>query len=127
MGIDSNVNSDEEDNMPQKVTQNYRLTGWATVTLYSESEMAEALGLTREEFRRAMEDGTSGRAGIAYHGNPLNTYNREYTFLEKIYFENIKKWECFTHGGHHLEFAGYYDKHASLCKWTCRCGYTKFD
>lgn len=110
--------------MPHKATQNYQLTGWASVTLYSEQEMADALKISREKLREAIQ---SGKYGISYHGNPLNTFNREYTFLPSIYFDNIKRWECVQHGGHHLEFAGYLDDQTKKAKWKCRCGYNKYD
>ena len=35
--------------MPELVTQRYELSGWSTVLLYSEQEMADALALTRKE------------------------------------------------------------------------------
>ncbi len=85
--------------MPEIVTQHYALTGWAAVTLYSEQEMADALGLTRSELRAQIERGI----GLAFHGNPRNTHNRQYTFLPDIYEQNIRVWECVQSGGHYYE------------------------
>lgn len=110
--------------MPHKATQNYVMTGWSTVTLYSEQEMADALKITTAKLRRHI---TEGKIGLSFHGNPLNTFNKEYTFLKSIYNDNQKRWKCVQNGGHFLKFAGYLDQHSRKAKYKCRCGYEKYD
>jgi hypothetical protein len=90
--------------MPHETTQYYTLSGWQTVTLYTESEMAEALDLSISELRDALE---GGKYGLSYHSHPLATYNREYEFLRSSYEKNIEIWNCIKAGGHFLEFSRY--------------------
>lgn len=107
--------------MPEQVTQNYTLSGWQTVTLYTEQEMADALEITRAALREHL---TAGRIGLAYHGNPLNTHNREYTFLPSTYLHNQARWKCVTEaGGHYFEFVNFLDSARTRAKYQCHlCG-----
>lgn len=110
--------------MPDEVTQKYFFGGFKKVKVYTEQEMAVAMGMSKSQLRPVIE---SGIFGISYHGNPLNTYNREYTFLEGTYLDNIKKWECVQSGGHFLVFDSYYDERLKKRKLTCPCGYDKYE
>jgi hypothetical protein len=115
----------EENNMPHETTQYYTLSGWQTVTLYTESEMAEALDLSISELRDALE---GGKYGLSYHSHPLATYNREYEFLRSSYEKNIEIWNCIKAGGHFLEFSRYYDEKQGKKVFTCKqCGYEKYE
>lgn len=106
------------------VTQRYALTGLTSVILIDEKSMADALGLSRPALRAAIE---GGKYGLAFHGNPLNTPEEEYTFLSSIFENNIKIWKCVQSGGHYLQFAGYYDDRLKKSKNVCQCGYTDYD
>jgi len=71
--------------MPKYITRNYRLFGLATVKIYSQAEMATALGLTVLQLIAAVEQGR-----LCYHAHPLAT-GSEYEFNQIAYDDNIKR------------------------------------
>jgi len=73
--------------MPDKVTQKYHFGGWQEVLIYSEQEMADALGISRNELRRAIADGL-----LSYHAHPKSNALREYQFNQISYDNNLRKW-----------------------------------
>lgn len=108
--------------MPIIIKQNYFFTGPIVVNIYTEQEMADALGVSRDDLRAAI-----GRGQLSYHAHPLAT-GGEYQFLRQSYVDNQAKWKCLQDGGHHFEFDHYYDKKAGLVAWKCRdCPAEKYD
>ncbi len=71
--------------MPKYITRNYRLFGLATVKIYSQAEMATALGLTVLQLIAAIEQGR-----LCYHSHPLAT-GKEYEFNQIAYDRNVEK------------------------------------
>ncbi len=109
--------------MPHKITQHYKLTGWETVVIYSEQEMADALNLTCAQLRNEIEHGNLG-----YHAHPSSNALREYQFLTSTYLENQLWWGCLQAGGHSYKFSQYYDLPKKLGIHICRdCGREKYD
>lgn len=109
--------------MPQKVTQKYELTGWATVTIYTEREMADALGITTTKLRELLPQGK-----FTYSAHPLATHNKEYEFTQACYDENVQRWACLRSGGHHFVFDKYLDDTRRKAKYKCQtCPATKYD
>jgi len=109
--------------MPQKITQNYELSGWRTVLIFSEQEMADVLRLSRAELRQAI---TAGH--LCYHAHPSSNALREYQFTPDAYDRNVKMWSCIQRGGHHFEFHHYYDERLEKAVYRCRqCPAEKYD
>ena len=71
--------------MPEDKLKFYRLIGWARVKIYSQAEMATALGLTVLQLIAAVEQGR-----LCYHAHPLATRS-EYEFNQIAYDDNIKR------------------------------------
>ena len=113
--------------MPEERTQYYQLTGWATITAYSEEEMAQALSMTIEELRKTLQ-GKHNQAGLSYHAHPNSNPERQYIFNERSYAENIAKWQCVQAGGHWFEFDHYYDERQRKACYKCtHCPATRYD
>lgn len=75
--------------MPELVTQYYKLGGWQQVLLYSEAEMAAALGLTPAELRQAI---TAGR--FIYSQHPNSNPSRQYYFSGGDFVKNLAWLVC---------------------------------
>lgn len=110
--------------MPKIVTRDYVLTGPAIVLIYSESEMAQALGIERGELREAI-----GRGDLCYHLSPMaNTQDEGYEFNPGAYQKNIAMWNCLQSGGHFMEFDHYYDERLGKAVYKCsNCPKERFD
>ena len=109
--------------MRQIITQQYRLTGWSSVLIYSEQEMADALNLSCDELRQAIRKGLLG-----YHAHPLSNAMREYQFTKGAFDQNIAMWQCIKNGGHHFEFDHYYDERQGKAMYRCQnCPAEKWD
>ena len=107
--------------MPDKITQHYVFTGWSTVTIYSEAEMAQALGVSRAELRSAI---TSGE--LCYHAHPTSNALREYQFNESAYRSNVARWQCLQSGGHRWQPKNNYKP--GHTHWIClKCWAEKYD
>lgn len=105
--------------MPEQITQYYKLTGWETVVIYSEQEMADVLDLTCAQLRHELARGT-----LSYHAHPSATENQEYQFLLSTYQSNLREWECIQAGGHFYNWKHY----AHVRKLVCtECGKEKYD
>ena len=89
--------------MPQKVTRNYYFGGRAEVLIYSEAEMAAALGISRKELVGHI---AAGR--LCYHAHPSSgvTIDGGYDFNPSAYRTNIARWKCLQSGGHRYDAAG---------------------
>jgi len=112
--------------MPEIVTQHYAFSGWHTQLIWSEQEMADALGLTRAELRRALYDGR-----LVYHAHPTSNALYEYQFHEQAYVENLARWLCLQTGGHRWRWDHYYtlpDEAQQKSCWRCAtCPAEKYD
>ncbi len=75
--------------MPEMKRRNYQLTGPATVIIYSQAEMAAALGLTETRLVGALGEGI----GLCYHAAPEAT-GGGYEFNELAYLKNLIIWAC---------------------------------
>ncbi len=84
--------------MPEMKFRDYALAGPATVKIYSQVEMAQALGLTETRLVGALEEGGNG---LCYHAHPMAT-GVGYEFNEWAYQDNIKVWTCYRNGGHDM-------------------------
>lgn len=108
--------------MPEEVLLDYKLSGRQTVTVYSEAEMADALGLTCVQLRHELSSGN-----LVYHAHPSATDNREYEFSAESYNTNLVLWACLCGGGHYYEFDGYLDYTQSKTVYDCtNCGHRKY-
>jgi len=104
--------------MPKERTRHYKLVGLATVLVYSQAEMAEALKLTETRLI-----GELGRGiGLSYHAHPDATGNG-YEFNEESYQDNIKVWDCYTDGGHDMTPKLGAGVRSDVCRI---CGHTRY-
>lgn len=107
--------------MPEMKYRDYVLTGPATVLIYSQAEMATALGLTETRLIGALGQGV----GLSYHAHPRAT-GGGYEFNEISYQSNVKVWSCYRDGGHVFRPDEKYDYLPAGAE-TCRdCGYTRY-
>lgn len=107
--------------MPEKKHRNYKLTGPAAVKIYSQAEMAAAVGLTETRLIGVLGQGI----GLCWHAHPDVT-GGGYEFNERAYRNNVKVWACHRNGGHQMKADPTYDylpQGADTCQ---RCGHTKF-
>ena len=101
--------------MPKQVLKFYELTGWVTVTIYTEQEMADTLGMERGQLREAI-----GRGELSYHLHPMaDTADEGYEFNQASYFNNIARQRCLQSGGHHFVFDHYYDSRLGKAVYKC--------
>ena len=107
--------------MPKVIKQNYALTGPARVLIYSEQEMAVALGMSVAELHKAIKE-----CRFCYHGRPETT-GAGYDFNQGAYERNVAWRACETSGGHKYALDGHYDERLGKRKWICRCGREKYD
>lgn len=75
--------------MPEMKCRNYALAGPANVKIYSQAEMAAALGLTETRLIGALGQGI----GLCYHAAPEAT-GGGYEFNESAYLKNLIIWAC---------------------------------
>jgi len=109
--------------MPHKSTVKFEFSGWKTVTLHTEQEMADALQLSCKDLRKAISIGQ-----ISYSAHPLATHNKEYEFSHGSYQENIQKWACLQAGGHHFVWDKFLDDTERKSKYKCSgCPATRYD
>lgn len=109
--------------MPHVITQFYRLTGYESVLIYSEQEMADALGVSRSHLRSAISKGY-----LLYHAHPNSNALKEYQFTAKTYEENQQRFACIQGGGHFFEFDHYYDELLKKACYRCRnCPAERYD
>ena len=110
--------------MPEIITQKYFFGGWKSVVIYSEQEMADALGLTHAGLHTAIEAGK-----LCYHAHPSSNALREYQFNQGAYNDNLDRWSCLRkYGAHQFEFDHYYDKRLGKAVYKCRfCPAERFD
>lgn len=118
--------------MPEQVTQKYHFGGWQTVTLWSEEEMAKALGISVTELRARLDPHEYGKpglyepVGLSFHEHPFANAQRKFYFRQESFLENIKRWSCVKEGGHFFEpdlKYSYLPKGAETCS---NCGYTRY-
>ena len=102
-----------------RLPQEYKLTGRKTGLIYSEQEMADALGLTQAQLRHELVSGN-----LSYHAHPSAIENREYQFLSDTYESNLKEWECIQSGGHYYSWSWYAEYRKLICT---DCGKERYD
>jgi hypothetical protein len=107
--------------MPELKTSYYVLTGPATVLIYTEQEMAQALSISVSELHHAIE-----RGFLSYHAHPQAT-GEGYWFNESSYTGNISRYQCLVSGGHFWRWDHFYDKQLAKSVYVCPCGAEKFD
>lgn len=107
--------------MPRMVYRNYELTGPAVVKIYSQSEMAQALGLTETRLIGALGQGI----GLCYHAHPDAT-GGEYEFNEEAYDKNVRVWTCYRGGGHDYRPDPEYDYLPNGASTCAKCGHTNY-
>jgi hypothetical protein len=118
--------------MPEKITQNYVFGGWATQLIWSEQEMADALGISVRELRARLDwteygDGNHYEdIGLSFHAHPFSNAPRQFQFHEQSYLENIKVWSCVEERGHFFEDNPKYDYLPKGAVTCTNCGYTRY-
>lgn len=103
----------------------YQLCGWQRVTIVTEQEMAEMLGIERGELRSAIMAGY-----LAIHAGPQATDDETYWFRPATAQENVERWRCLSQNNfeHDWQFDGWYDRRQKKAKHKCsRCPATKYD
>jgi hypothetical protein len=107
--------------MPEMKFRDYKLSGPAIVKIYSQAEMAEALGLSETRLIGALKMGI----GLCYHAAPEAT-GAGYEFNERAYQENIKVWNCYRDGGHCYQRDSKYEYLPNGASTCAHCGDTRF-
>ena len=108
--------------MPRLRLVNYRLTGPTSSRIYSQKEMATALGVPEHQIDSLLGLGV----GLGYHAHPDATGGEGYWFKEKSYKRNIKVWRCYQKSGHTMRPDSKYN-YLPMGAVTCSgCGWTKF-
>lgn len=83
--------------MPTQETTFYQLSGWSTQDIYSETEMAEALEMTVDELRAALDSESYGPCPFpekhiySYHLHPLAT-GGVFKFNRSAYQVNLQRY-----------------------------------
>ena len=109
--------------MPELITQNYYFGGWTEVLVYSEQDMADALGITVKELLDALKNGK-----LSCHAFPQSNALRQYQFNQSSFDDNILCWNCLKNGGHHFEFDHWYDHRINKATYKCTdCPREKYD
>lgn len=84
-----------ENIMPKEMTISYVMSGLVTQDIYSEKEMADALDISVQELRAALDPSEYGprkeRLGYSYHIHPRANggVNSEFLFNRTSYTRNI--------------------------------------
>lgn len=104
--------------MPERIVQQYHFGGWAEVLIYSEQEMADALGIGRKQLRDALEG--RARLGLRYHAHPSSGALNEYQFTQEVYDYNKQVFTCAITAGHKFDLDHFYDELKSLAVYKCR-------
>ena len=99
----------------------YKLTGWATVEVYTENQMAEALGISVKQLCKELQAGY----GLCYHAHPAAT-NNGYLFTESAYQANLSVFACKQSGGHDYQAEFYYDYLPNGALKCAKCKHIKF-
>jgi hypothetical protein len=103
--------------MPKLVTRKYYFVDKPQkVLVYSQKEMADALGVTEAELVAALTKGI----GLQYHAHPNSgTEDGGYEFIKECFDHNIQVWACVQNGGHHFVFDHYYDEDSRKANYKC--------
>jgi hypothetical protein len=109
--------------MPEKLVKNYAFSGPTEVMIYSQAEMAQALGVSE---RRLVEILIKGEAGLCYHAHPLAT-GGDYEFNKSSYVKNTKVWACLlTNGAHDYKPDPKYDYLPGITLTCDKCGHIAY-
>jgi len=100
---------------------NYYLGGPTLTAVYTEVDMAAALGITESELVTALNSGI----GLSYHAHPSAT-GEGYWFKEESYQNNQKVWTCHTSGGHQFDPDPKYSYLPNGAKTCAKCGHIEF-
>ena len=108
--------------MPKKITKHYFFGGAHTVLIYTERDMAKALGISVASLKAGIERGV-----YSYHAHPAAT-RQGYQFNQSCYDSNVRASECVQQKRHKFEFDHWYDERLRKAVHKClHCGREKYD